>query len=136
MWKTDQIAAMQYVADVTAWMAEKATGRKMETPKLKSGAKTTEFWLTLIATGVAGGLALVGEQPWVKAVLGIIAVVGPIMYGLGRAFVKREQEKVHDIVSDGVEVKMDAALKVLDVLVKEAQKNRKAKDDVPPAGND
>lgn len=59
---------------------------------MKSGIKTTEFWMALVVT-VAGVVASVySTQPWAQA-LGLVAsALASAGYGLSRASVKKVQE--------------------------------------------
>lgn len=64
--------------------------------EVKPGYKSTEFWLTLVATIIGAVLAsgITGDNQWVQMVGAIASVLAPAAYARGRSLVKaKDAEK-------------------------------------------
>lgn len=69
--------------------------------ELKKGVKTTEWWTAILLGAPAAIVAVLTAlqgHPWVAAGIAGAVVVLPIVYILGRSWVKAEREKQVDFI--------------------------------------
>ena len=58
--------------------------------EVKSGVKTTEFWISLAVTALGGVITMVpAESIWAKVIGGALTLAGVLGYGAMRASVKK-----------------------------------------------
>jgi len=94
--------------------------------KQDPGVKTSEWWTSLIVMVTAmlpAVVAVVSGYAWAGAAFGVIAVVAPTVYIIGRAWLKAERAKQIDFIPEVWEDRLDG----LFVLVEQLAEQVKAK---------
>ncbi|HUU59870.1 MAG TPA: hypothetical protein VMZ50_10020 [Phycisphaerae bacterium] len=103
----------------------------------RDGVKTSEFWtalMTIVAGLVPGIVAILSGYPWAGSILAGIALIGPVFYIAGRAWLKAEETKTVDLLSDTWEQRLAKLFDVVEQLVAAAKQNDAGKDKDANAG--
>ena len=86
----------------------------------KPGVKTSEFWMglmTIVAGMVPGIVAILAGYPWMGGILAAVALVGPVVYIAGRSWLKAEEAKTVDLLSDTWEARLGKLFDVVESVV-------------------
>ena len=86
----------------------------------KDGVKTSEFWtalLTILGGMLPGIVAILSGYPVTGSILASVALVGPVVYIAGRAWLKAEQAKTLDLLPEVWEQRLGKVFDGIEKLV-------------------
>ncbi len=91
----------------------------MAKQEIKPGVKTSEFWMAVggvIATAVPAVLSALNGYPKVAGIMGVAAVLLPVIFIWGRAILKAEAEKQTNVIPDKWEPALNRVVDMAEVL--------------------